>query len=60
MEKITKLAAIKQFFEADGGAKVEMRELVEFKKIDPDGVQELGQLAAAALGKELAEPVAKV
>lgn len=53
-EKITKLAAIKSFFEADGGKKVEMSELVKFKKDDPDGVEELGQLAAAALGKELA------
>jgi hypothetical protein len=53
-ETITKLAAIKQFFEADGGKKVEMSELVAFKKVDPDGIQELGQLAAAALGKELA------
>ena len=53
-EKITKLAAIKAFFEADGGKKVEMSELVAFKKVDPDGVEELGRLAAAALGKELA------
>lgn len=52
-ETITKLAAIKQFFEADGGKKVEMGELVKFKKDDPDGVAELAQMAATALGKEL-------
>lgn len=53
MEKITKLAAIKQFFEADGGKKVEMSELVAYKKEHPDSLAELAGMAATALGKEL-------
>lgn len=50
---ITRLTAIKKFFEADGGQKVEMSELVKLKKNHPADVDELATLAAAALGEEL-------
>lgn len=54
VRKVTKLAAIKEFFEKDGGKKVEMSELVQFKKTDPQGVEDLGKMAAEAIGAELA------
>ncbi len=50
---LTRLAAIKQFFESDGGKKVEMGELVQLKKNHPDDVEQLAQLSAAAIGKQL-------
>lgn len=56
-EPITKLAAIKGFFEADGGKKVEMAELVQLKKNHPQDVDELATMAAAAMGRPLANPV---
>jgi hypothetical protein len=47
MEKISNAKAVKEFFEADGGAPVKMPELSTAKR------SELGQLCAEALGKEI-------
>lgn len=51
---ITKLAAIREFFQADGGRKVDMTELVAYKKDHPDSLQELAAMCADALGRPLA------
>lgn len=51
METITKVQAIKEFFESDGGRKVSMTEL---KELGGAGLNELAPLCAAALGKKLA------
>ena len=48
MEKITRFAAIKRFFESDGGRKVTMEEM---KQLEERG--ELAGLAAQELGVEL-------
>jgi len=50
MEKITKIKAIKEFFEADGGRPVTMNEM---RELTADDRNELGVLAAKALGKGL-------
>lgn len=52
MEKLTRVAAIKRFFEAEGGRKVTMSEL---KNLTNDDKQELGNLAAVELGCEIVE-----
>lgn len=57
METITKVQAIKEFFERDdnlspgGGRKVSMQEL---KELGGAGLNELAPLCAATLGKKLA------
>jgi hypothetical protein len=48
---ISKVAAIKRFFEANGGRKIDMAEL---KALSEESRQELGELAAKELGEELA------
>ena len=50
MEKMTRIKAIKTFFEADGGRKVSMQEM---KKLTDDDKNELGQLACKELGFEM-------
>lgn len=45
--EVTNVQAIKEFFEANGGRKVEMSEM---KALSRDEREELGRLAAAALG----------
>lgn len=50
MEKISNVKAIKEFFEADGGAPVKMPEL---RELTPTERAELGRLCAEALGKEI-------
>ena len=52
-QPITKLAAIREFFQADGGRKVDMTELVVYKKDHPDSLQELAAMCADALGRPL-------
>jgi hypothetical protein len=47
MESMTNAAAIKTFFEKDGGRKITMQEL---KDCSPADRQELGKLAAEQLG----------
>ena len=47
---VSKVIAIKRFFESDGGRKVGLE---EFKQLTPDDRDELGPLAAKALGMEL-------
>lgn len=49
---MSKIEAIRAFFEKDGGRKVETRELMELRKA-PASYDELAALAAAALGVEL-------
>lgn len=49
-EKVSKVIAIKRFFELDGGRKVG---LDEFKQLTPEDREELGAPCAAALGLEL-------
>lgn len=56
MEKISMVAAIKRYFEADGGRKLGMDEL---KALSASDRQELGEACAKALGCEL-QPVAGV
>lgn len=51
--EMNRMQAIRAFFEADGGRKIDGKELIEFKKVDPDGLQELATMAAAALGVTL-------
>jgi hypothetical protein len=50
MEKMTRIKAIKTFFEADGGKKVSM---TEFKELTDEDKDELGKLACKELGVEL-------
>jgi hypothetical protein len=50
MEKTTNVKAIKEFFEADGGRKVTMSEMRELSTSERN---ELGQMCAEALGKEI-------
>ena len=50
MEKIGMVAAIKRYFEADGGRPVTM---TEFRELSSEARQELGEMAAKALGMEL-------
>ena len=52
MEKMTRIKAIRTFFEADGGRKLAMSEL---KELTADDRKELGELAAKELGVELVE-----
>lgn len=52
-QPITKLAAIREFFQADGGRKIDMAELVAYKKDHPESLQELAQMCADALGRPL-------
>ena len=47
---MSRIKAIKTFFEADGGKKLGMKEL---KDLTPDDKEELGILAAKELGVEL-------
>lgn len=54
-ETISRMAALKEFFEADNGRKLDMKtDMLEFKRVDPDGFAELAGMAATALGKTLA------
>lgn len=53
MEKISKVAAIKRYFEADGGRKLEMKELQALSKEDREW---LAVEAAKVLGVELDTP----
>lgn len=55
MEKPTSIQVLKQFFEADSGRPLT---LAEFKELSPAERRELAEMAAKALGTELAEPVA--
>jgi len=50
MEKMTRIKAIKTFFEASGGRKVSMQEM---KKLTDEDKDELGKLACNELGAEL-------
>lgn len=50
MEKISKIKAIKLFFEADGGRKVTMEEL---KELNNEERREIGRMCADELGVEL-------
>ena len=50
MEKLNRVAAIKRYFEADGGKPITMAEL---KALTDKDRTELAELAAAALGVEL-------
>lgn len=50
---MTTIAAIKAFFEADGGRKISMDEM---RALTSDERAELGQLCAKALGVELDSP----
>ena len=52
-DKMSRVKVVKTFFESDGGRKVEMSELLHFKKEDPEGYAEVATLAAAALGVEI-------
>jgi len=49
-EKMSRIKAIKTFFEKDGGTKVTMGELKDLSK---DDREELARLAAAELGVEI-------
>ena len=51
-EKISKVIAIKRFFESNGGRKVGLE---EFKQLTPEDRDELGPPAAKELGLELKE-----
>jgi hypothetical protein len=42
---------IREFFNTEGYEAVTSRELLELKKADPEGYDELGKLARKALGK---------
>ena len=53
MEKISRVAAIKRYFEADGGRKVEMREMQALSKEEREY---LAVEAAKQLGVELDTP----
>lgn len=53
MEKLNSISAIKKFFEADGGRKVEMS---EFRALSIPERTELAKLCCAALGVELDAP----
>jgi len=55
VEKPTSVQVLKTFFEADGGRPLTM---AEFKELTPAERRELAEMAAKALGIELAEPVA--
>jgi hypothetical protein len=50
MKKMTRIKAIKTFFEAGGGRKVSMQEM---KKLTDEDKGELGKLACNELGAEL-------
>lgn len=50
MEQMTRISAIRAFFEADGGRKVTMD---EFKALSGDDRKELGEMAAEKLGVNL-------
>lgn len=50
MEVLTKMQAIKTFFESEGGRKVTMEEM---KALTPEDRTELAELAARALRVEL-------
>jgi hypothetical protein len=50
MEKMTRIKAIKTFFEASGGRKVGMQEM---KKLTDEDKDELGKLACNELGVQL-------
>lgn len=52
METVTNAAAIKTYFEADGGRKLTM---AEFRALSDADKKELGALCAAALGKTIRE-----
>ena len=52
MEKISRIKAIREFFSSNGGRKVGMGEL---KVLTDDEKQELGELCAQELGKELVD-----
>ncbi len=51
METISKVAAIKRYFELDGGRQLKMDEL---KQLTAEDREELAKLAAKELGVELA------
>ena len=50
MEQISPVKAIREFFEADGGRKLAVREL---KDLPRDDRLELAEMCAEALGKDL-------
>ena len=50
---MTRAKAIKAYFEADGGKKVENREMIDFAKEDRKGWADLGDMCLAALGETL-------
>ena len=52
---MSRVEAIKRFFEADGGRKIENREVLDLSK---EAREELGQMCATALGAELDAPAA--
>jgi hypothetical protein len=52
MEKLNPVQALKAFFEADGGRPLTLEEL---KKLTSEERRELAELAAKAMGIELAE-----
>lgn len=53
MEKLNSISAIKKFFEADGGRKVEMS---EFRALSMQERHELASMCCKALGCELDTP----
>jgi len=55
VEKPTSVQVLKLFFEADGGRPFTLAEL---KELTPAERRELAEMAAKALGIELAEPAA--
>jgi len=55
VEKPTSVQVLKMFFEADGGRPLTVN---EFKELSTAERRELAEMAAKALGIELAEPVA--
>lgn len=50
IRKVSSVAAIKEFFEKDGGRKVDM---AEFRALSQEERQQLAALCAKALGVEL-------
>ncbi len=53
MRKMSRVKALREFFEADGGRRLSMEEL---KNLPPEDRKELGDLAAEALGVEIEVP----
>jgi hypothetical protein len=53
MRKMTRVKALREFFEQDGGRRLTMEELKDLPKEDRE---ELGNLAAEALGVEIEVP----